>query len=320
VLARLGSQRAKAVIAWTPAVLCGVWTLIRVLGLDAGYPLVPLISYTPYVLPVAVIADGGSASLRQWAPLLVAAVAAIALTAVIAPRSFGEKSLDSGRSLRVMTANTFHGDGDAEQLLRLVRERRVEILTVQELTPRLARRLAELGIREHLPHAVLVPEEGVTGTGIYSRYPARPAGVERHRFLQARALIAGPGDWELDVASVHPVPPTTPGAVGPWRRGLEALPEPGEGPGTKLLLGDFNATLDQSEFRDLLDDGYADAGDRVGEGLTPTWPALDKPFWLLPVTIDHLVVERALGVRDYAVLDVEGTDHRVLYGELILPE
>jgi endonuclease/exonuclease/phosphatase (EEP) superfamily protein YafD len=320
VLARLGSQRTKAVVAWTPALLCGVWAFIRVLGLEAGYPLVPLISYTPYVLPVALLAVGVSAALRQWGPLVVAATAALALSAVIAPRVLGGPSVDSGRPLRVMSANMLHGNGDAEQLLRVARERRVEILTVQELTPELARRLAELGIREQLPYTVLVPEEGVIGTGIYSRFPAPLGEVERDGFLQARAVITGPGGWELDVASVHPVPPTTPRGVGSWKRGLEALPDPGQGPGTKLLFGDFNATLDQAEFRDLLDDGYADAAERVGEGLIPTWPAIEKPFLFLPVTIDHLVFERELGVGDYEVIDIDGTDHRALYGELILPE
>jgi hypothetical protein len=166
MLARLPSHRVKAAVAWTPAVLCGAWALIRVLGLDVVYPLVPLISYTPYVLPVALLATGVSAALRQWRPSIVAAVAALALFAVIAPRVAGGKDLDSGTPLRVMSANMHQGDGDAEELVRLVRERRVEILTVQELTPGLARRLDELGIREQLPDAVLVPDEGVIGTGI----------------------------------------------------------------------------------------------------------------------------------------------------------
>jgi endonuclease/exonuclease/phosphatase (EEP) superfamily protein YafD len=319
MLRRLTSRRVAAVVCWTPAVLCGAWAFIRVLGLEAGFPLVSLISFTPYVLPVALIAVGVSAALQQLRPLVVTAVAALALFSVLAPRVFGAKSSDSGTPLRVMSANMLHGNGDAEQLLGLVRTRRVEVLTVQELTPPLARRLAALGIREQLPHAVLAPQKGVIGTGIYSRFPARPAEVERHGFLQARALIAGPAGSELDVASVHPVPPTSPTAVGSWERGLKALPHPGQEPGTTLLLGDFNATLDHAEFRDLLDHGYADAGERVGEGLIPTWPAVDKPFWFLPVTIDHLVFERELGVRDYEVIDIGGTDHRALYGELVLP-
>ena len=42
---------------------------------------------------------------------------------------------------------------------------------------------------------------------------------------------------------------------------------------SQILAGDFNATLDHAEFRALLDRGYVDAADAVGDGLTPTWPA-----------------------------------------------
>ena len=31
-------------VAWTPAVMCAGWALVRVLGLDAGYPAVPLVT------------------------------------------------------------------------------------------------------------------------------------------------------------------------------------------------------------------------------------------------------------------------------------
>jgi hypothetical protein len=40
------------------------------------------------------------------------------------------------------------------------------------------------------------------------------------------------------------------------------------------LAGDFNATLDQSEFRDVLGRGYYDAAERMGDRLNPTWPAI----------------------------------------------
>ena len=41
----------------------------------------------------------------------------------------------------------------------------------------------------------------------------------------------------------------------------------------RLLVGDFNATLDHAALRRLLDTGYRDAASVVGQGMTPTcWP------------------------------------------------
>src|SRR5262249_5745240 len=94
------------------------------------------------------------------------------------------------------------------------------------------------------------------------------------------------------------------------------LPSPGEGE-PRVLLGDFNATLDQSEFRDLLGRGYADAADTLGSGLEPTWPT-NRRFPPL-VTIDHVLADRRIGIREYAVEDLPGSDHRAVFAELSLP-
>jgi endonuclease/exonuclease/phosphatase family metal-dependent hydrolase len=39
------------------------------------------------------------------------------------------------------------------------------------------------------------------------------------------------------------------------------------------LTGDFNATFDQAEFRELVDRAYRDAGAATGKGLEPTRPS-----------------------------------------------
>lgn len=42
---------------------------------------------------------------------------------------------------------------------------------------------------------------------------------------------------------------------------------------------------------------------------------------LLPPTIaiDHVLVDRRLGVSEYAVEDLPGSDHRAIYAQLVLP-
>jgi endonuclease/exonuclease/phosphatase family metal-dependent hydrolase len=84
-----------------------------------------------------------------------------------------------------------------------------------------------------------------------------------------------------------------------------------------VLAGDFNASLDHRAFRELLDRGYVDAADQLGRGLTPTWPNF-RPMPPI-ISIDHVVADRRVAVRDVEVVDVPGTDHRGVFAELRLP-
>jgi endonuclease/exonuclease/phosphatase (EEP) superfamily protein YafD len=308
----------KAVLAWTPAVMCAVWALVRVFGLEAGYPAVPVVTYTLFVLPVAVLATAVALALRQWIPAALAAAAAVALAAVIAPRALGGPDSFSGMPVRVMSANVLRGSGDAEILVANAREHRVDLLCVQELTPEFAAQLDGLGITRLLPHRVLSVQEGVSGSGIYARYPLRRIPLADEASSSASASVA-PG-IAIEASSIHTLPvPASPSGVDGWGEALRQLPDASVDGPIRVLAGDFNATLDQSEFRDLLGRGYHDAGERMGEGLTPTWPEIRGQNRYLPVTIDHVLYDRdRVGVTDYAVLDLPGSDHRTVFAALVL--
>ncbi len=84
-----------------------------------------------------------------------------------------------------------------------------------------------------------------------------------------------------------------------------------------LLAGDFNATLDQSRLRDILDRGHRDAGDVAGDGLVPTFPS--GSHLIPPVTIDHALADNRFGVVAYSVEDLPGSDHRAVSAEVALP-
>jgi endonuclease/exonuclease/phosphatase (EEP) superfamily protein YafD len=312
------------VVGWTPAVMCAAWALVRVLGLEAGYPALPLITYTLFVLPVAVLATVTALALRQWPAAALAALATVALFGVIAPRAIGGPDSISGVPVRVMSSNVLHGGGDAEQLAGYVRERRVDVLCVEELTPEFAARLDAAGVARLLPHRVLSVQEGVSGSGIYSRYPLAelqpPLSAGTNPITNTQASVSVARAASIEVTAVHNLPvPASPNGVDGWAQSLSQLPSGSDTGPPRVLAGDFNATLDQSEFRDLLDGGYYDAGERMGDGLEPTWPAIRGRNRYLPVTIDHVLYDRdRVGVRDYDVLDLDHSDHRTIYTELVI--
>jgi endonuclease/exonuclease/phosphatase family metal-dependent hydrolase len=317
-LAWMRSSPIVAGVLWSLVACWGLWVLVRLLGLDDGFPLVPLMALTPEAM-IAVIATVGLAVLlRRPAAASVAFVIVILFAAAIAPRILpGPGERTSGRPLRVVSANLLHGHADPEALIDLVRTHHADVLSVQELTPSEVRRLRLLGLEKILPHQVLSVRLGVFGTGLYSRYPMRRLHAPRSFFKMARAVMAIPGYGPVRAVAVHPRAPVGFRTVGGWSDDLQILPE-GVEPGPPwLLAGDFNATLDHSELRGVIDSGYFDAADAEGDGLDPTWSAgnLLPP----PVTIDHILISRSGGISDYAVDNLPGSDHEAIYAEVRLP-
>lgn len=310
----------RTAIAWVLAGLCAAWAAVRLLGLERGFPLVPLMSYTPFVVVGCVAVVVVAVVLGRRGAAVVAALAAVALAGVVAPRALGgpnDPDGEAGPTLRVLTANMEFGGGSASELVALARSTHADVLAVEELTPSLVRRLDAAGLGELMPHYVLAAQDGAGGTGLYARMPlteaARPVGT-LSTMATAHARVAGAR--EVEIVAVHTAPPT-PSRIPVWDDNLRALPaaEP-DGP-LRILAGDFNATLDHAALRDLLDTGYADAAAVVGEGLKATWPSHRKipP----PVTIDHVLADERIGIRSLSVHGIADTDHRAVFAELALP-
>jgi endonuclease/exonuclease/phosphatase family metal-dependent hydrolase len=215
-----------------------------------------------------------------------------------------------------MTANLRVGGADPDAIVRLVRDNHIDLLAVQEYTPQAAAGLAHAGLDALLPYHVADPEPLAIGSALFATVPltggAMPAGPGG--FVEATATLRLPGAAPLVVRSVHPCAPHTPGHQRCWSQGLDREPRATPDGSRRLLLGDFNATLDHPGLRRLIGSGYRDAADRVGSGLRPTWPADSLPV----VTLDHVLADGRIGVRSATVRPVPGTDHRALCAVLAL--
>jgi len=86
----------------------------------------------------------------------------------------------------------------------------------------------------------------------------------------------------------------------------------------RVLAGDFNATLDHSPLRDLIDSGYRDAADAVGNGFVGTWGPYDGDP-IPPVTLDRVLVDRRIRVESTKVFGLPNSDHRALLAVVTLP-
>ncbi|MGQ0837135.1 endonuclease/exonuclease/phosphatase family protein [Actinokineospora sp.] len=300
-------------------VLLGL-TVLRLGGFDGNRFSVAALAVTPYIAGFGVVVALLALVLRRRLLALIALVLALSLGVLLVPRYLddGEPAPD-GQRVRVMSANLFLGRADAATVVRFVRDARVDVLVLQELTPKAVAALDAAGLADLLPYRVLRAEPGASGGGILARVPLRQIVLVQREssFQQPGAVLDLSGPTDLEIVSVHTVPPVSSEySRQQWQAELAALPSTDSSGRPRVLAGDFNATLDHRALNAVLDRGYFDGAELAGEGMRPTWS--QYPFGP-PVTIDHILVDRRVGVPMAAVYDLPGSDHNAVLAELALP-
>lgn len=308
--------------AWVVVLPWAVWAVARLFGLERGYPLVPLMAFAPYAVLAGLLAAAVAGALRRPIAALVALVAVAVLAEGVLPRVRADAAPDAGATagphLRVLTVNAQLGAVRAGEIVRLAREQRADVLSVQELTPELDRALDQAGVGRVLPHHVTTPRPGGHGLGLFTRRPLAPlrgpAGLSNP---VPAGILAVAGAPPVELYAVHPMAPFDRGRTRQWKRDLRGLPEAASPGALRILAGDFNATLDHAELRRLLDTGYEDAAEEAGAGLHGTWPFGGRR--LPKVMLDHVLADVRCGTGEVRTLPLPRSDHRAVVAELILP-
>ncbi len=305
----------------------GAITLARAVGGDRHTPLIELAALVP-ISAVALLGLLASAVAARAARLAAVTAVLLVVQLIWLLPAFGvgvsdPDQLSGAGDLRVLQFNTLTGLADPGAIVSTIRERRIDVFAVEELTPPLVHGLRDAGLSGELPYRAGGPNWGGSGTAIYSRWPLTDLGeIAGTTFLVPRARLRLPDGTTLTVTAVHTLSPL-PGRVQGWRTDLSLLAVAvATTPGPQLVLGDFNATRDHGGFRELLDGplGLTDSAEAIGllGGGWPgfTWPA-DKE-WLPPfMRLDHvLVTPGSIVVRGLDVVALPGSDHRALAATL----
>jgi endonuclease/exonuclease/phosphatase (EEP) superfamily protein YafD len=334
-----GSTRARvkagpaALFRWLSLLAAvPVLTLSVFRAVPAEWPLlvVQLLAFTPWLaVPALVALLLAFVGRSRWQQALTAALLlcqAFWLFPLDAAHP-AEASEGSRVELKVMNINSQFGQADAAGIVRLVRENGVGLLTVQEHSKGLQDRLSAEGLDKLLPVRVSDPTDDAGGYAVYSRYPLELVGLLPDTpFTMPTVRLTAEANGSvavLEVTNVHALPPVDE-RVAQWRKDLAAVGRVAELPGNRLLIGDFNATYDHAEFRDILarrqggsSPGMVDVGAASGSRLVPTWPMEGQP--LPGITIDHLVTSAGVGSSGYEVHRVAGTDHAAVLATLAIP-
>jgi endonuclease/exonuclease/phosphatase (EEP) superfamily protein YafD len=331
--ARPARKRLAAVCGWLSILATLPVLALSVLrAVPAEWPvtLVQLLSFTPWLaMPAAVALILAILSRSRWLQVSTAALLlcqAFWLFPFDAARpAAADSAAEATVELKAMNINSEFGQADTAGIVRLVKDKGIGLLTIQEHSRALQERLTAEGLDSLLPNRISDPTDDAGGTALYSRYPMDQIGlVPDTSFRMPTVRLTAGADGHvavLEVTNVHALPPLD-DRIAEWRGDLAAVAKVAHGPGNRLLIGDFNATYDHSEFRELLGSppdgpGLVDVGTASGSRLVPTWP-MEGP--LLPgITIDHLVTSPWLGSSGYEVHRVAGTDHAAVLATLKIP-
>lgn len=311
--------RAALTILAVLAVAVAALALLLHAVATSWQPTIVLTGVAHWLMWPAPIGTLLAAGVRRWILAVIAGLTTVLAGVVQIPDYVATAAPASGTTLTVMQANLAVGSADPATVVRLVRDRRVDLLATEELTTGEQRALIRAGLADALPHRYTAPlPDGGGGLGIWSRFPlSDEANLPGFQLGVLHAEVALPGRIPLTFVAVHLLPPY-PYAPGEWlseidrlRGVLAGLPAADR----VIVAGDFNATDDHVQFRRLLTGGYADAADEAGAGYLPTYPT-DR--WFGPLAaIDH-VLTRGATATSLDTFGVAGSDHRILVAHIVL--
>lgn len=263
---------------------------------------------------------------RRWWPVLVPAlVVAVVAGAIVVPRAVpGPTPPPGGTELTVLELNAFEGHADAPTIAALARARGADLVVLPESGEGMRARLAALlpGYRTWTN----VPPWAADVRGIVVAASPRAGDVTARRLdgdtRYPWAEVTGGILGRTRLLAVHLVS-VVPSWISYWPDELGLLRQwcaPGGDPTPAMVVGDLNATPDNSAFRSGTA-GCTDATTATGNSLVPTWRS-SFPRWF-GAQIDHVLTRPGADgagpqARSTEVIAVPGSDHRALLTRLRL--
>ncbi|MGA9870604.1 MAG: endonuclease/exonuclease/phosphatase family protein [Rhodococcus sp. (in: high G+C Gram-positive bacteria)] len=270
-------------------------------------------------MPFAAIPTAAAAGLFAAAKSRVGVGLALALTGGLVglqvPQFLADDNTSSGAEITVLTVNVAHGDADAAAIVDQARSSKADFLAVQELTQAEVDDLTAAGIDELMPYNFTAALPVADGTGLWSRTPLTD-GTRLAGFgfvpVQANTVVYG---VPLTVVSFHAMSPATPRHTVQWAEDLAHMRRLMESyPGTVVVAGDFNATGDHRQFRDLARGEFRDAAESAGAGLFRTFPS-SRPL----ARLDHVVTSASVDALEVGPVTIPDSDHLAVVARLRLP-
>ncbi len=313
---RLWLQVAK-VFGWLVVLGLAIPPMLRILWVEVG-PSAVIVSFIPWFTIATVVFTVVLLIARWWPHAVVGIVLSLVGLSWLIPLYIAAPDPPQQRRVNVGTVNTLFGHADPDEIVAMVRDHDLDVLSVQELTGIELARLNTAGLTRLLPYYRALPAEEAAGTGLWSRTPLTDVSMPHAtEFGVVEATTTTRTGVRMRVVAAHPAAPDLL-HTGPWRRDAAALYQIMQNALSAqdivVLAGDLNATLDHPPIRRLEGLGLVDAVTTSGAGFHPTYPNDGE---LIPlVAIDH-VMARGLVARSADVVSIDRSDHKALVTSMV---
>jgi endonuclease/exonuclease/phosphatase family metal-dependent hydrolase len=316
-------SRLPGAIGWLVIAPLSVCAAAGVAQLQESSALLLLaIGLTPFLGLTALVVLGiGLKYGRRLLTVVSAATAGVLLFSALPGLGMpiGTRPPTGTRStLRLFNANVHFANPDIGRIAEEIVAASPDLVALQEVDPDAVAGLRKSGALGRFPYAATAIRTGPAAIGLWSRFPlanVRVQDVYGMPFISVTVTSAG---RRLRIYTVHLIAPLGGDRVR-WRAQLRWLDkEFGGQHGPLLVSGDFNATRYHPSFRRLLSDRLGETHERIGRGWAMTWP---RDQWPLPplMRIDHVLVSPDIGVRSVKEGIGQGSDHRPIVADLVLP-
>jgi endonuclease/exonuclease/phosphatase (EEP) superfamily protein YafD len=304
-----------AVIGWIVIAGLALLALLRVVAWDDLEPLAVLNAGTAVLyLPawvVAVVALVGRRFVLAGAALLVVLAQILFLLPELTATEPVPSWAATAPNIRLFDANVYDNNPSMAGYAAEIKAYKPQLLTMEEAIPPFATELQDDGALAGLPYQLEVKRYDSKAFLIASKYPLSGENVVYYDYLPliVQTTVHMPsGTFSLWV--VHTSAPV-PGSFQQWKGSLAYIAKlvKAHGLSRLLVVGDFNATWNNSGFRSILDTGMTDGAAARGHAFAMTWSQQLGPIPPL-VRVDHVLTGTSVAVTNIATGHGSGSDHR----------
>lgn len=295
-------------LGWLLAAAVGAGLFLR-WSVPSSSLVIALVGLAPLLfIPVIGLA---LSAWRAWStPLALVAVASTAAyvaTFVSIDSVIGCGAERSEDALVVYTHNVRWQHGDPVAVGQSIAASGADVVVLQEVWPAFMEELETQTELASYRFRTAEPADNTTGLAVWSRFSIAEATIDRLGGVpMLRTRIESPyGDIALD--AIHLTAPIAGAHVASWESQLRGLAEY-DTSAPAVMAGDFNATMDHSQFRDLVARGWTDTHEPKGCGFDATWPTGRRAPTLL--RLDHVLVTDHFEVLAVEIGSGDGSDHK----------